>query len=653
MTPVLQPSGNARKLFEERMSKTFFQNVKVISSWPVLDKMLSRNILGYVDIALAHQLLERYPPQNEIAPAEVLAALICHMSMAAKRGHVCIKIEEKSGIMPSVQEIWVEENAQDEASLALDQKTITELLYQAARMTNHQLIHNVDELDEGISPAVPIYRENNRYYLQRYWNLESRLLMRLKHGFLCQNGAQENEGSYFVLPPALDLQKVQEQVDRLMSQGKLLPEQAQAILAASQCHLTLITGGPGTGKTYTAGRLIQTLWGAIQQEDRSRFTMALAAPTGKAAANLERSIRRAVEGLGGFPHLTAQTLHQLLKIKNSGRSKEDVMLSADLILVDESSMIDLNLMERLLSAIKPGARLILLGDRYQLPSVEAGAVFADLITVLMNGNQNTLCEVKRPQVVELKTCLRSDLKGIVDLATLIKLGKSEEACQLIEKAPEGIQMFLLDNQLSVKEQHKRFLSYVLPYFPSISFLSKDPIDLLEHFSQFKILTPTRKGIFGADTLNALILQALSNEMSRSHYTAVPIIIMQNDYRLNLFNGETGVLIKEHDKEFGIFFSRDSDKGVRHIPRLLLPRFEYAYCLSIHKSQGSEFERVALIVPDGAISFGREALYTGVTRAKKHLDIWSRPDLLHHMLAHVGARQSGLAECMLSSASTVY
>lgn len=586
--------------------------------WPLLRKLLSEQYLGYVDFALANQLLDT-------TATEAIAAFICHLSMSVRRGHICIRIE-KDALLPHPADIWIPEEFQDRNPQSEDSfETLSLLIRQGAKeIIDTPLCHLKTENEKD--PITPVYHDGNRYYLQRYWSLETLCLNHLKRHFLDEKLFPEKN------PPH---HQIEEQVMSLSEQGKLLPEQAQAILKASKSLLTLITGGPGTGKTYTAGLLLRTIWNAIPVEEKNSFKIALAAPTGKAAANLEASIRQALASVTGFPPIAAQTLHQLLKIGKSGRPKQPEILMADLVLVDESSMIDVNLMRQLFQAIRPGARLVLLGDRHQLPSVEAGAIFADLISCFESSQH------KHIAVAKLKTCLRAELKGILDLAASVNEGNEQESISLLNGSSNGIRRINEKNGLSGKQRQKELVSHALPHFPVITHFSEDqdPWSALKHFSRFRILTPMRKGFLGVESLNAAIFQIMQQKMC----CVFPIIVMENDYRLGLFNGEVGLLIKENNQDFALFASRESSEEVRRIPRILMPPFEYAYCLSIHKSQGSEFDHVLLLLPEGAQSFGREALYTGITRAKKQLEIWSADDTLKQMIGSVALRQSGIVE----------
>lgn len=623
--------GIAQKIFLERSLKLHSPENKRVSKdrkivqWPFLEEMIRKHYLGYVDLYLAQHLLHDMGIE-----AEEVAALICHLSMASRQGHGCVKIEKKTfdsndEIKPSPSEIWINYDSENREGLSLEEVDyLKELIFKGSEKITAPLMRDVAQ--NPLMTYTPILKNQSSYYFQRYWELESSFLDSLDHLVL---------ESQKLFP--FDSKRLGSDIESLVEQGELLPEQGDAILKSIESPLMLITGGPGTGKTYTAGILLCTLWKSMSNEQRLNFKVALAAPTGKAAANLEASLKNAFRGQKDSPVMKAQTLHQLLGIKRGTSQKKMSMLSADLILIDESSMIDLNVMTRLFTALKPGARLILIGDKHQLPPIEVGSLFADLISYfLVNRN----CRV---QVIELKKCLRTELRSIVHLAEQINQGNDLEVLKLLEIPTEGISLVKLEENLVSYEQQKQLISYAVSRFPYIKNIPEDPIALLKEFSHFRILTPLRKGMFGVDTLNALIFQGMQMKMGKTENVIIPIIVTQNDYSRALFNGEAGLLVKDKGSEFALFPSRELDGRPRKIPLLLMPRFEYAYCLSIHKSQGSEFDHVLLVLPEGAEVFGRQALYTGVTRAKRQLEIWSRPQALSQMMKKKGERQSGMRE----------
>lgn len=607
-------NGLARKLFHERSQKAFSHEPKKCQ-WPLLEKMIVAKRLGYIDLALAQRFLD-----GEFAE-EAAASLFCHLFMAARKGHVCIKIKDGL-IIPSLEEIWSSDEVTQESFSETFEK-LKELILQGSEMPLPSLISQGNDSQQPFEG--PIVKNDHAFYLQRYWFLESLFLLEMKRKIMGRHPLK-----------LINVNTVEDKLKELILEGTLLKEQAEAVLNASQSLLTLITGGPGTGKTYTAGILLRTIWEALSEHEKEGFTIALAAPTGKAAAKLEESMQKALKGVVGFPTIKSQTLHQLLGIKKNGLSREPLCLSADLVLIDESSMIDIKMMGQLFSAIKPGSRLIMLGDKHQLASIEAGSVFADLI-------QAFISHPKMAKVVELKTCVRVELKSMIDFAHEVKTGNAEGALKFLEGHAEGVTWVELRDEWGWQGQQKRLLNHVLAYFPIVDKLPEHPLDLLTQFNRFRILVPLRKGPLGADALNEMIFQLMHSKMEQQESFIAPIMILQNDYRMNLFNGEMGLIVRKKGKEFALFPSAESEQNFRQIPSLLLPKYEYAYCLSIHKSQGSEFNHVVLLLPEGTQSFGREALYTGVTRAKKQLEIWSQPKVLSQMIATSSARQSGIIE----------
>lgn len=619
----------------------------LLHQWPYLQQLLARKCLSYVDYALASALLKQSPQADES-----IAAFICHLSMAARKGNLCISIEGQT-ISPNPALIWLEgsDECVPEATLLLPEEgqRLTHLILQGAHQLPPSLVTDVTTHGtQDPYPVQPICRQGSLYYFQRYWLYETLFIEHLRK-------LEE-------IPPTLKLDEtsVKNQVQLLRNQNRLLPEQAEAVLMGCRQGLSVICGGPGTGKTYTAGELIKVFWNGLSAEQRAHCEIALAAPTGKAAANLQNSLSRVVSELEGFPALQSKTLHSLLGIHGnySLRDLSQKALTADLILVDESSMIDVYLITHLFASLKPGARLILLGDRHQLPPVEAGSLFSDLVAYLFR------IQNERSQVTELKHCLRAELRTIVEFAAMINAGDTVNACQLLSTSAqtEGVSRLNLENSADPKPMQTALMAHAGAFFLTSNTLDQ-PLELLNHFNRFRILSPFRKGPFGVDRLNRLFLRYLIQKRAPSDFKhgqksglVLPIILTQNDRRLELFNGEVGVLVRfsqpnEQGEEgfqagdYALFPSKDKEvdgNPVRMIPALLLPKYEYAFCLSVHKSQGSEFEHVLLMMPEGSEQFGREVLYTAVTRAKRKLEIWVGDQTLEKTIAQPSHRLSGLS-----------
>ncbi|MBA3816035.1 MAG: exodeoxyribonuclease V subunit alpha [Parachlamydiaceae bacterium] len=642
--------GLAQKLFLDKAA-TVISPWKEIKQnkppWPLLEIMLQAKWLGYVDLALAQRLLQPCPQTTE-----GMAAFLCHLSMAARQGHLCVTINTEN-IYPTVDSIWLPPadysgEPLPEVSHALHE--LSQMIRRAAETLPAILLHEVslvadkEALYSHPIPSSPICKNGHRYYLQRFWVLESHFLKHLLRI------------SQYTLPTlALDQSTIQSKVSILLEHKQLLEDQGSAVIHGCLHTLTLITGGPGTGKTHTAGVLLRVLWEGLTSEQRQGCRIGLAAPTGKAAANLEGSICRALQGVEGFPATSAKTLHSLLGIGKNQSQGPALVLPYDVLLVDESSMIDVDMMGKLLAAVKPGSRLIMLGDRFQLPPVEAGSLFADLITLFQKNS------LDYHVVTELKVCLRAELRSIVDLASLIKSGQESEVQALFKNSTKdsGIAFIPFELAGSNKEQQRRLLAYGSDKFPCIDSLAH-PLAILKEFARFRILTPLRKGPFGVEVLNALFLQMAIRKTRQRQlaFLVAPIMIVQNDHRQELFNGEVGLLVRpisslprnaEHSSSmsgsYALFAARMPEEagGIRNIPALMLPKYEYAYCLSVHKSQGSEFDHVLMLLPEGSEHFGREVLYTGVTRARKALEIWSTNEILSRTIAQISQRHSGVIE----------
>lgn len=635
--------GLAQKLFIERGGKPFKAITKRSVShpcWPQIDRMLAQGCIAYIDYALAERLLRDHP-----LTGQEVAAFLCHLSIAARTGHLCIEVNTE-GVSPFPAHTWLSDGDDDSSSgtdtgppSPAEWQAITDLIIRGASMLPQGLVTEVSH--RCPPPSTPICRFGRSFYFQRYWLYET---LFLKH-------FQEIAKT----PPTLtfDLTTMQNQIQALEEANKLLPEQAKAILAACTNGFTVICGGPGTGKTYTAGNLIKIFWMALSSEQQQNCEIALAAPTGKAAANLQKSLCLATDQAKGLATLKAKTLHTLLGIRQHGPQRDTAAnaLTADLIIVDESSMIDVSLMAQLLATIKPGARLIFLGDQHQLPPVAAGTLFSDIIQHLLAHSPQ--------QLARLHTCLRMELKSIIDFADTINRGDSDSAIHALNASTpsSGIsRLSLLEANVNTKTAQNALIEQVIPYFHRPSLLKEDFRYLLNAYQHFRILSPLRKGPFGIEELNQLIYAHLTKKKRPHLWFAAPIMLVHNDHQLELFNGETGVLVRHGDssdphhlslqeEDFALFPSRNGDDphAIRKLPALILPKYEYAYCLSVHKSQGSEFDHVLLIMPDGAERFGREVLYTAATRARKKLEVCGSDAVLRAAMERKTCRLSGIVQ----------
>ncbi len=427
--------------------------------------------------------------------------------------------------------------------------------------------------------------------------------------------------------------------------------QEAAIKAALQNHFTIISGGPGTGKTTT---VLQILAKFLSQPGGAQLRVALVAPTGKAAARLQELLRRMRESAELDPAVKeripqdASTIHRLLRPKpesvyfqHNARNR----LPIDLIVVDEASMVPLPLMAKLFEALPETARVILLGDQDQLASVEPGAVLADLAEAAsIKGGP-----LQGALVVLSKNFRFGNDNAIFQLASAIRTGNAEEAVKILREAnsPElGSSNVPSPTQLRACLEN----SWVGQY--EICLKEKDPARALAALQQFRILCALREGPFGIEQLNseiesALFKRGLISDPARN-YAGKPILVVQNDYQTRLYNGDIGILLPDprdsSDDLWAWFLGQDNE--LRRFSPARLPEHQIAYAMTVHKAQGSEFQRVLLILPgrDSPV-LTRELIYTGVTRASQRVDVWFDEAVFRTALGRKAIRRSGLRETL--------
>ena len=464
--------------------------------------------------------------------------------------------------------------------------------------------------------------------------------------------------------------------------SSLIDEQQDAIHMANRSAFSIITGGPGTGKTFTVAQLVMALQqeqAADEQGSESKANLALAAPTGKAAQRMQESLQNAIQQAGVSMQLPeAKTIHRLLGIGQGGRPRyyEDNPLSEDIVIVDEASMLGVELANHLVSAIKPNARLILLGDANQLAAVDAGAVLADLCCI------EALQDVHQRLIASRR--FKED-SGIGKLAKLInQTDKSQNRSenmdavwQLLQK-DDALSFYHLtagnneetnssrinnkiENSLSNYKFLKTLSNNYLEYFiqtkktltkikiaksiPTKEYLTEFG-ELIELLNRFRVLTAGHHGRCGDHYINNYLSEQhktqLKLPLSKSPwYHGRPVMVLQNNYELGLFNGDIGICLQVEKGRLQVFFE-NKKQGV-NINMLSDEMIATAYAMTIHKSQGSEFDHVAISFDDNnARLLSQELIYTAVTRAKKQVSIFSTASALTSALSTPTMRQTGLS-----------
>ncbi len=599
-----------------------------------LNRLYQMEIVREIDLAFA-KMIRRLDPEAE--PSVAIAAAL--VSRAATRGDVCLDLAqlEHSGIQRP------DASAPIRLDLTLEQwrKTLC-----ASRSIGRP------------GEITPMILDGNRLYLQRYWKYEQQvaqaIIARCDATTHDPKSASSRDNSHMGFP-----------------RGDA--EQQRAVRTAIHRRFTVISGGPGTGKTYTIAKIISLL----QTESGGDLPrIKLAAPTGKAAARLQEALDDALSNISktaekSGPPPKARTLHRLLgAVAGKSRYRYDARnpLPADVVIVDEASMVDLAMMAKLMQAVPPAARLILVGDKDQLASVEAGAVLGDICSGLMDpdeqGNHHAAGdstgrakkergEGKPSPIVVLKKNYRfGDRSGIHRLGLAVNHGDGDGALTLLENGDQRRLAYLsMDKGFDLGEA---LAGMVEAAFGPI-FAAQNPIEALGHLMGFKILTPLRKGPFGVEGLNMAVQRILRQkgviptfQAASPWYAGRPVMITRNDYYHNLYNGDIGITTMETvagARRIRVAFPDDL-QGVTYLSPEQLPEHETVYAMTVHKSQGTEFDNVLLVLPDKDVPIlTRELIYTAITRAREKVTIWSRGQIFKTAVQRRIKRASGLRNAL--------
>ena len=507
-----------------------------------------------------------------------------------------------------------------------------------------------------------------KLYLHRYWNYE-------------QAVAEDFRRRFAAPPVELDVERMSEGLQRLFPVGATgaVDWQKVAAFAGVRQRFCTITGGPGTGKTWTVARMLVLL---LEQPGGEQLRVKLAAPTGKAVMRLRQSLRGSLENMPCNARVRellqseklTVTLHSLLgAVPNSVKFRHDEKnpLPVDLLVVDEASMISLSLMRRLVGALEPDARLVLVGDKDQLPPVDPGNVlgqvckasainrfsadFRKAFGACVSGSElpdsrSTNDGELLNGVVQLRTNHRAgETSRLHELSLLVNEGATDQVVSFFGAvgAEGGVRGIPLPGANRLKDALR---TRVLEYYGAVikACSPREALDLLE---QFRILCAVREGPYGTITVNRLVEEILAEEGMRgadhgglAYYTGKPVLVTANNYGVNLLNGDIGVAWRSAQSSVVQFPSGDG--ATRAVARERLPDHEPAFAMTVHKSQGSEFAHVLLILPETESPvLTRELLYTGLTRARTSLCLIASEPVLRWAMGRQMTRTSGLSEAL--------
>ena len=630
-------------------------------------------------------------------------------------GHICLPLEQIAGHLND-KCLSSELNLQDFCQF----HDIECLLH------NDQELHALLSESDCVGEQAPLTLQFNALYLNRYAQFEQLIadkllvqpqvilkgdikteldgLFAINYRYLwqawcadkTQSIAQLCEKFLDVLPQAaVDWQKVEtvflqakqssdlQVLETLIAESERCDWQKVSAALALSSARCVISGGPGTGKTTTVTKLL-----ALLLKVQPDLLIKMVAPTGKAAARLTESISNALTELDLDPELKekipseASTIHRLLGVKansNHFRHNQNKKLHLDLLLVDEASMVDLSLMAKLLMALPDHARLILLGDKDQLASVEAGAVLGDICAFIESGYSKEKAQLladltgfssllkgrhtasaMADNLCLLRKSYRFDQdSGIGYLAKAVNSGRASSR-QILKLCSDYNDLsYFANNELGFSELDKLILSGYTPYLKSLTVITEknrdDAKQLLKIFNQFKILCATRLGEWGVAGINKrceniLIKAGLINKQVmlqengyNSWYPGRPVMITQNNYHLGLYNGDIGICLLNEENQLRVYFQM-ADGTVADFQSSRLPSFETVFAMTVHKSQGSEFAHTVLALPENHLPVvTRELIYTGITRAKKRLTLFADLRLMANATKLKTQRASRLVE----------
>ncbi|MEM0909434.1 MAG: exodeoxyribonuclease V subunit alpha [Pseudomonadota bacterium] len=526
-----------------------------------------------------------------------------------------------------------------------------------------------------VSDLESLIYEDGLLYTRRYYEYEKRIVNSIVQRLECQPSISESiDAEEQRLTLAWDPIFSEEDLASQSERSALLSPQKMAMLNACYRNFSIITGGAGTGKTYTIARLLLLLHSF---KDLTPSDVLLLAPTGKAANRLFESINKELlklthlnidnDVIGALQSIQPQTVHKVLRINpftNKSPFNKGHQLKAKCVIVDECSMLDIATMGKLVDAIPTDCKLVLVGDPYQLPSINVGSLLAEFIRSFSSANNKqlnslhhylTVCAENSAKPISEDQCITTTLdRNYRADASLIELSQSILRKDITALMDHQSERFVI-NDIGETQDAEHLISHIITQWVAPRFQHILKCSDIAHawhcLEQYAFLTPYRQGDFGVEAINGKIHATLHGSNNTDGFArGVPVMVEQNDYRLGLFNGDIGLLWPDKTGALKAWFKNPDSKlmskneNYRDLSIHTLPRFSQSYAMTIHKTQGSEYQHVDILLPKrDEYLLSNELVYTAFTRAKGAVSVFTTKDILQAALHKNIRRASGLQQ----------
>ncbi|VEG83307.1 exodeoxyribonuclease V subunit alpha [[Haemophilus] ducreyi] len=640
----------------------------------LLHALKNRNLIAELDYQFA-KMIDQKQQAYAYTPLEknLAVLLVALISFNVMQGHTALRLDSSLANNPFGL------NVKEEASLWQE---ILQKIEQIPPVKWPEILKDHIAFSHSPTQTAPLIFQNGLLYFYRYWQAEHNVATYLKEAVETTVANQ-------------DLATDKQILDRLFPEPTTqIDWQKIAVATALRKKFSLISGGPGTGKTTTVAKLLAALQEKQLHSTKRSLKIALVAPTGKAAARLKESITQSLAHLKltfdiPTPVLTIHRLLVMRPLQDKPFYHKQNPLHLDLLIVDEASMIDLFMMEKLMNALKPTTRLIMLGDKDQLASVEAGAIMGELGHFMTQGYSTAHCTALNeltgyqlnmmnqvPTICDslchLQKSYRFDANsGIGALAKKVNQQQADESWQtFLNPQFTDLEKIEYPNKNQFTETHlwtqecvnlivKKAVQCYQHYLTLVKQREKDPASvsvdaIFIAFQRIRFLSALRIGELGAERLNQWIAEALKKAKlinfinSRDRYLGKPILITQNSPENNIYSGDIGIILPDENGMLRAYFDTKLENTHLSVSLSRIPESEPAYIMTVHKSQGSEFEQTFLIMPlNNALVVTKELIYTAITRAKKQFTVFCNKKNWYQGIQTNIQRQSGLKEQLIN------